>query len=160
MVELCKLARYSPLIIVDDNAEGEIALSGTERSQINALKMEIDKENINESFGTQPHGLDAMDEPNLPQPSVNSPRHTSIPSRQTSTSMTSKKCMSKTSDEVKETLDNIANVVYAHAEQLNPHDNIIPKITIVVTSLATILRHLKMPVIKFLVRDHISTVTS
>ncbi|RWR83492.1 transposon protein, putative, CACTA, En/Spm sub-class [Cinnamomum micranthum f. kanehirae] len=164
-----KLAKYKRIavkfyeeihdLIADDIAEGEIALTGIERSQTNAPETEMDEEYINESLGTQPHGLDDMDEPNLPQPSINSLRRTSIPSRQTSTSRTSKKNKSKTSDEVKETLDRVANAVYALADQMNPHDNIIPKITAAVTSLASIPRHMKMAVINFFVRDHITAVT-
>ena len=100
-----------------------------------------------------------MDETNLPQPSVNSPRRSSNPSRQTGTSKTSKQHKSKTSDEVKETLDRVTNAVYDLADQMNPHDNIIPKITAAVTSLASIPRHMKMAVINFLVRDHITAVT-
>eukprot|EP00268_Persea_americana_P055266 TRINITY_DN6412_c0_g1_i11.p1 TRINITY_DN6412_c0_g1~~TRINITY_DN6412_c0_g1_i11.p1 ORF type:complete len:122 (+),score=26.49 TRINITY_DN6412_c0_g1_i11:421-786(+) len=98
-----------------------------------------------------------MDETNLPQPSVNSPRRSSNPSRQTGTSRTNKKHKSKTSDE--ETLDSVANAVYALADQMDPHDNIIPKITAAVTSLASIPRHMKMAVINFLVRGHITAVT-
>ena len=42
---------------------------------------------------------------------------------------------------------------------MNPHDNIISKITAAVTSLASIPQHMKMTVINFLVRDHITAVT-
>ena len=49
----------------------EIALAGAERSLVNAPEMVMDKTNINESFGTLPHGLDDVDEANLPQRSVN-----------------------------------------------------------------------------------------
>lgn len=37
---------------------------------------------------------------------------------------------------------------------MNPRDNIIPEIAIVVTSLVIIPPHLKMPIIDFLARDH------
>ena len=100
-----------------------------------------------------------MDEPNLPQLSINSSRYTSIPSKQTGTSRSNKKHKFKMSDEVKETVDRVANVVYALAYQMNPHDNIIPKIAVVVISLASIPRHMKMAIINFLVRDYITAVT-
>ncbi|XXG53027.1 hypothetical protein AAC387_Pa03g1201 [Persea americana] len=119
----------------------------------------MDEENINESLGTLPHGLNDVDEPNLPQPSLNSLRRTSIPLGQTGTSRASKRRKSKTSDEVKETLERVANVVYTLADQINLHDNIIPKVTSAVTSLANIPRHMKMPVINFLARDRITAVT-
>ena len=63
------------------------------------------------------------------------------------------------SDEVKETLDRVVNVVYALADQLNPHDILIPKITTAVTSLTSIPRHMKMAVVNFLVRDYLTAVT-
>ena len=84
-----------------DIANGETTLNGIERSQINALEMAMDKGNNNESFGTQLHVSVAIDEPNLPHPSVNSLGHTSISLGQIGTSRTSKKHKSGTIDEAK-----------------------------------------------------------
>ena len=51
-------------LIYDDVAQGDVALTGTERSEQFFSKMSMDDKFINDGFRAQTPGLDDMDEAN------------------------------------------------------------------------------------------------
>ena len=64
--------------------------------------------------------LNYVDEANLLQYSVNSPMRTSMPSNQTSTTITSKKWKSMECEEMRNALDEVTNAVIKLVESINP----------------------------------------
>lgn len=115
---------------------------------------------MNNTMCTKTGEIDDQDGANLPQPSVNSPKRRSAPSQQTSNSRTGKKHKSNTSDEVKDTLKDVANAVKMLVERINtPLHILISQIIEVVGSLPLIPEHMEMPVIDFLVSDEKKALT-
>ena len=162
-----KLAKYKNItikfydelydLIADDTAEGDIAMTGSERSQGNVDSIMIEEEDfiIPNTFDNQTAGLDDIDEPHLPHTNVNSLENGPAPAHQSSSGQTRKKRKSTTRDEVKETLKDIANAVHELAECMNSpyHSILIPKISGVVRSLSFIPSNMKMHIIDFLASD-------
>eukprot|EP00268_Persea_americana_P051107 TRINITY_DN5621_c0_g1_i3.p1 TRINITY_DN5621_c0_g1~~TRINITY_DN5621_c0_g1_i3.p1 ORF type:complete len:159 (+),score=36.73 TRINITY_DN5621_c0_g1_i3:996-1472(+) len=130
-----KLAKYRRItvkffdevhdLIDDDVAQGDVALTGNERSEQAFSEMPTDDEFMNDDFRTQTPGLDDMDEVNLPQHSVTSPRHRTEPPNQTGTSRSSKKQKSVECEEVRNTLDKVTNAVIKLAESVNSLEGLI-----------------------------------
>ena len=78
--------------------------------------------------------MDDLDEANLPQHSVTSPRCTITLSNQTGTSRTSKKQKSVECEEVINMLDKVANAVIKLTESVNPLEGLNSRVSEVVTA--------------------------
>ncbi|XXG63514.1 hypothetical protein AAC387_Pa05g1686 [Persea americana] len=115
--------------------------------------MPTDSEFINDSFRAQTPGLDDMDEANLPQHSVTSPKRTPGPSNQTSTNRTSKKQKSVECEEVRNTLDKVANAVIKLAESVNSLEGLISQVSKVVIAHPLIPEDIEMLVLNFLISN-------
>ena len=94
-----------------------------------------------------------MDEANLPQHSVISPRHTTVPSNQTGTGRSSKKQKSVESEEVRNTLDKVANTVIKLAESINLLEGLLSQVSEVMTAHPFIPLDMQMLVLDFLLSN-------
>ena len=97
--------------------------------------------------------MDDLDEANLPQHSVTSPRCTITLSNQTGTSRTSKKQKSVECEEVINMLDKVANAVIKLAESVNPLEGLISRVSEVVTAHPPIPEDMEMLVLDFLISN-------
>ncbi|RWR95326.1 L10-interacting MYB domain-containing protein [Cinnamomum micranthum f. kanehirae] len=161
-----KLSKYKTLqvsffdeiheLVADDVAEGNIVMTGGERSTIDVEAMMTDEEFINAAYGIPFTGLNDMDDGNLPETDVQTPEPSRPTTTHNSNKNTGKKRRSQVGEEINQTLANVTVAVNNLAERINTPEPIymlINKVTNGVISCPFIPPQAYVAVTEYLAQD-------